>query len=174
MTLKLHSQTAAMFVDGDVEIWPRAKTPQGDLFEVFSNLRKDDLFELSCLGSTPDEALRLALFASHSYVVRKAGEPVFVGGVHQIFPHCFVVFGFGTEETRKVLRVVTRYIRNHWLPDMFEKGAKRFEVRVPTRSPSVRWLEAIGFRFETDLPGYAASDEPHQQLSITRTDHVLV
>lgn len=175
MMFKIISQAIQpLYESGDVQVLHRSDTGHGDLKQIMDNLRGDDLFELACMNHTPDDALRLTLHASHTYVVRKGERPVFVGGVHQVFPHCFLVFGFGTEETPHVIRPVTRYIRNHWLPTMFQEGATRFEVRVPACSPSVRWLEALGFRKETVLAGYAANGEPHLQLAITRPFHVHI
>lgn len=142
---------------------------------VFQRLRASDIFEIEAAGNTVDEARQMAKMASDTYVVMYRGQPVFVGGVHYVHKHHGLIFGFGTDQTRKIIPAVTRYIKQTWLPWQWHLGLQRLEVRLPIVSRrSIEWLASIGFRHECNLPGYSPIGEPHVQLALTRPDNVSI
>lgn len=171
----LYSQGyAPEFEGGRVAVYSRFAFDETDIETVANNMRATDRFEFGSMGSGPAHAIHIARAATDTYMVALDGCPVFIGGVHERHQGVHEVFGFGTAQAPETIPAITRYIKREWLPSKRLTGARRFEVRVPTRSlKTIRWLRHIGFKFECCLPGYAPSGEPHAQLALTyEDDHV--
>jgi hypothetical protein len=141
-----------------------------DFEHIVQNLRAADRHELAVVGMNPtDLAWGLAAQAADAWMFYLDGEPVFLWGTTEVWPHTRGLWGFGTEKTRRIIPWATRWGRSKWLPQTFQHTAvRRIEVRLPTTAlNSRRWLASIGMTEETELLDYGVNGERGIQMAYT-------
>lgn len=146
--------------------------PSSEDFEViFSDIRPEDVKEMEAWGVAPPDLLRSLLVAplASANIVKLDGRPVFAWGLTLVRSGVYALWGFGTPETKKIIRPLTRYCKETWLPFIFGTGkVRRIEVFVPTTSEhSWMWLMWIGCRIETRMKYFGANGEDFFLLSYT-------
>lgn len=153
-----------------VEIVPHAT--RGELDFIIEHLRAEDRHEFAAVGMAPNDVTYDFLAHSADYwLFRRDFEPVFIWGTHQTAPGVRQLWGFGTARTPNVMLTATKWGRRTWLPETFQKGVRRIEVRVPEASDhSLCWLQSLGMRIECTLPGFSVTGERMYQLSYTQHD----
>lgn len=143
-------------------------------YYIRSNLRGVDQDECFWHGLTPEQIPDDLLWRSSPfcYIAYADTEPVFVFGAAPVIPGVYQFWGFGTDDTPKVLPQLTKFCREEFAPDLYLAGVRRVQVHVPLKSQqSFRWLtEHIGMRVETIMSDYCADGSPMAQLVFTRQD----
>jgi len=134
-----------------------------DLQFVASNLRQEDRIELSATRDVEDW-YGLAI-AGYSSFYKKAAiwnrRPVFVFGAAQTpMPGIVQVWGFGTPNAARVLKPVTKYIKQTMVPELLSQGV--IEARAfshPDNLVGHRWLKYLGYTPGATISGAGARKE---------------
>jgi hypothetical protein len=142
---------------------------------IAANMRQSDRDELNAMLPLASE-MEAAWFSLHSpgvsYVCWVDDNPVFAFGVAIDFksPHRGGAWGFGTDDTPKAIRQITKFIRRKFIPELIEAGVKRVEVRVlDQHTSSLQWIStALKARYETPLYQAGFDGETFIQYSWTR------
>lgn len=143
-----------------------------DADDVLSDLRPEDLYEFSAMGSTPQlvsQHIRMLVELGEAWVLYWKDAPVFVWGIAQTTPGIFTLWGFGTKQTRRAMPHITRWGMSWWLPTLRDRipNIRRIEVRVPVSSVhSINWLRKLGMEIEARLPNYSVHGEDVFQLAM--------
>jgi hypothetical protein len=97
------------------------------------------------------------------WAIKKDGIPLSIFGAHQERPGVWRDFMMNTPETfaPENYASVTRHCKRA-MDTAFKQGvAHRIECIVPlSRSHVFRWYAALGYKFETVMPGYLVSGQP--------------
>jgi len=107
----------------------------------------------------------LAHDANKSRVKKVAREPLFplfAFGATPLpdMPEMALVWGFKTEEGRRAIRPVTKYIRERMIPELRAMGVRRAICLVhPTNVASQKWLAHLGFQSRATLKGFGTRKE---------------
>jgi hypothetical protein len=142
---------------------------------IVANLRNADLDELK--ATLPEcEPMQVAWFVlnqpGHAYVCWLDDNPVFAFGVMIDIsaPHRGVVWGFGTDDTPKVMLALTKFVRRRFIRELLEVGLDRAEVRVSaSHLSSLSWIsKALKAKYETDLQEFGSHGETFVQYAWTR------
>jgi hypothetical protein len=134
-----------------------------DLIHVAQNLRQSDRDELAHTRNTND-ALALANDAYYpslfSYVASYDGEPIFAFGAVEAGPGLVQVWGFGSEDTPKIIRGVTKFVVRYIVPKLRAAGVTQAQCLIHEDNfLSRRWLEFMGFQSIATLPDLGAGHE---------------
>ena len=144
-----------------------------DLEYVIRHMRELDKTEADCIGADVSGTARLLVgVATTVYTAYYKDLPTFIFGTVQILPGVEQLFGFGTNDTRRVMPAVTWFTDTYWLPEMFESGTRRIQVHIPsTHVASLKWLEDFGMLQECELRDYSINGVPMLQLAYTRREY---
>ena len=136
-----------------------------DLIKVAQNLRQSDRSELAHTRDAND-ALALANDAYYpslfSYVASYDGEPVFAFGAIPVGRGLGLVqvWGFGTEQSPKIIRGVTKFVVRYIVPRLRASGVTQAQCLIHEDNfLSRRWLEFMGFQSIATLPDLGAGHE---------------
>jgi hypothetical protein len=148
-----------------------------DVNHITANLRDVDRYECLAFGSEP--GVNTPFYVAHSklsVVFYYRDRPTFILGAIQTIPGVFVIWGYGTDDTWRVLPEMTRVCRGEIVTDFFEKHrARRLYVQIPAVpmcAPNIRWLKRTGFRLESFHPFSTIDDEPVATLAVTKPDYL--
>jgi len=148
------------YTSGIVEI--RAATLR-DATWVAYHFNDDDWTEAAC--QLPDSVSKIDVGAAlsterYSYVAFLRGEPVFLFGFSPRSPVGMEVFGMGTDKSKRVIPVVTRWMREIRGPAFVADGYRWFEARsIATHTLAHGWLEALGATRCATLPEFGKDGE---------------
>lgn len=134
-----------------------------DLIHVAQNLRQSDRDELMHTRD-PNDALALANDAYYpslfAYVASWDGEPVFAFGAVPVAENTVQVWGFGSENTSKIIRGVTKFVVRYIVPRLRATGVTQAQCLIHEDNfLSRRWLEFMGFQSIATLPDLGAGHE---------------
>ena len=145
-----------------------------DVLAVLDDLRKEDVEEVAAWGLVPDDLpiMVTSSAVSDSNVAYLDGKPVFAWGLSKQRDGVYALWGFGTPDTRKIIRPLTRFGKTEWLPAIFASGlVRRIEVHVPLKSShSWSWLMWLGCKIETRLRYFGAQGEEFLLLAYTKDE----
>lgn len=144
---------------------------------IAQHLRPVDRYEAAAFGQSPETdvgAYVRASIVSCAFWLRD--RPTFLLGAIEAVPGVFTIWGFGTDDTRRVMPLVTRVCRGYVVQELFHKHcARRLCVQIPAVDmcrPNIRWLKRIGFRLESFHPYATIDDEPVATLAVTKADYL--
>jgi hypothetical protein len=138
---------------------------------ILKRLRPANFHEIISVGSTPANALSFIEHAEDKWVISYKGEPTYVFGSHQSYPHVRHIFGLGTDRTTRIIPYLTKFVRTAWGPMHFGSGTLRIEVRVPVScSAAIGWLMKLGMKPECSLAHFSITGEQYMQLAYTKDD----
>jgi hypothetical protein len=131
-----------------------------DLRFIAMNLREEDRRELA-VTRDPDDYDGLASAAFFSFYRKVAifdQKARFAFGASQtLIPGVVQVWGFGTPAAEKVLKPVTKYIKQSMVPELLSQGV--VEARAFSHSSNAaahRWLEYLGYTPGATISGAGA------------------
>lgn len=133
-----------------------------ELLHVAKNLRADDVRELSATRDlkVPTWLATSAYAAKYKRIAYLDDEPVFAFGMSMIKPNHGQAWGFGTEKSHLVTRVVTKFIRRTMIPEMLSLGLTTVQaLGHPENEVSWRWLEHLGFSPKANLAGIGSGGQ---------------
>lgn len=115
---------------------------------ITANLRAVDRVELFCQLPDNITTIELAWGLIHSgdaFIAYRKNEPVFLFGTSAITPTCYSVWGAGTDETRKVIPEVTRYLMQEHIEKRIAEGARTMEARsLASHTEAHGWMKMVG------------------------------
>jgi hypothetical protein len=133
-----------------------------DLSFIASRLREDDRREAEALLG-PFHYIDLAAMHLRDvvYVALDDGNPVSAFGASRLFGnHLWTAWSWGSDDIAKAIPTVTRFIRNHMIPELLEYGAHRVEARaLASHTLARRWLKLIGATERCELPMFGINGE---------------
>lgn len=120
-------------------------------------MRERDLEEFLALAPVDDgEALAQQLARQYGErndvlcVFDDRDEPVCIGGTIETRPNVMTLLFFATDEFPRVVRPLTRFIRNELFPRYFAIGVHRIEAVAMAKYVEVHgWLARLGLKQET-------------------------
>ena len=138
------------------------------LQRVLNNLRDRDRRETELSDWTPAELADSINKSATKIVVACLGvRPVFAFGTYPLTRTSRQVWGFGTDETPRVMRAVSKYASRVLIPDERKGGVHRFELRLPSAHiTNIHWLRMLGAKIEGTLYGFGPNGEQFTQLSM--------
>jgi hypothetical protein len=154
------------------DISVRARPDKEDVLHIMAGLRDIDRKEFAAAGATLEDALHVGT-QKDALLFSLRGEPVFVWGAYGTKGHVHL-WGFGTDNTTRVIPAVTHFVKTWWLPNFFGKDeGRRIEVRVPLSSQhSISWLLKFGMTVESwNILGATVTGEPSVQLAYTTREY---
>lgn len=119
-----------------------------DASYITANLRAVDKVEAFC--QLPDAAttIELAWWLIHSgdaFIAYRKNEPVFLFGTSPQTASCYNVWGLGTDDTRKVIPEVTRYLMTTHIEKRIAEGARTMEARsLVSHTEAHGWMRMVG------------------------------
>lgn len=152
------------------------KPDPDDVADIVSRMRDVEVYECLAFGGEPDHD-RIWSYVEHSAMaatVTYRNRPTFVFGFMATrVPGVFTLWGFGTDDTTRVITALTKLgLRStHKLFSKF--GARRLAVHVPTHPichDTIRWLKRTGFRAESLSHFATVDDETVLTLAFTKED----
>jgi hypothetical protein len=98
------------------------------------------------------------------------GEPIAIGGTHQVRPNVITLSFFATNKLPQIGLSLTRFITKNLMPRLESAGVHRFEcVSIEGHDEAHRWIETLGLKPETGrLLGYGKAQETFIQFSKVR------
>jgi hypothetical protein len=148
-----------------------------DVALVTANLREIDKYEAVSVGivkpgECAQDTLDVSTIAGCLYY---RDRPAFLFGAVETGPRIFSIWGYGTDDTWRVLPELTRVCKEVIGPELFDKhGARRLFVQlplVPFCDPNISWLQRVGFIPEGVAKFATAFDEPMLTLAFTKQDY---
>lgn len=144
---------------------------------VTAHLRSSDQHEARCFGTDfRDATHRMVAHSPNTHTAYFDGAPAFVWGTIALTATCHQLFGFGTNDTRRVVPAITRFGKASWIPRLYHSGVRRVQVHVPQSCiESIRWLTTHGMRHECAMPDYSVNGDVIHQYAFSREsfEHVL-
>jgi hypothetical protein len=118
---------------------------------VIDHLRECDIEELFATRfDDPTPAGRetfyreVMLLADHMFVFGRE-RPIAVAGANHVWPGCYSVYAFATDEFPRVALAVTRFIKRNLIPLLLHQGARRAQCASHERHLDAhRWLKHLG------------------------------
>lgn len=110
-----------------------------DELEIFCQFNSDNVSENANLLTSS-----IMANCADKFIAKIDGQPACAFGVQEKSPRRFVGWAFGTDNMRRVVPEVTRFIRSTILPAL-EIKANRIEAEsLSTHKDAHRWLKAFG------------------------------
>jgi hypothetical protein len=115
---------------------------------ITANLRAIDKAEAFC--QLPDDAgsIQLAawlIYSGDAFIAYYKNEPVFLFGTSPMSVSCYSVWGLGTDDTRKVIPEVTRYLMTTHIEKRIAQGARTMEARsLAAHTEAHGWMKMVG------------------------------
>ena len=149
-----------------------------DVFHVAKNMRERDYEEISCLtfaNNREELAANLAkLYEPHRniYAVGTTKDgPIAILSYIPVRPGVWSLGLFATDSFQKVGRFLTKTIIRDIIPALDRANAHRVEAHSIEGYDEIhRWLEFLGLRKETMIPGYGRNGENFYTFSYVRSD----
>lgn len=144
-----------------------------DVAFVVARMRDIDRSEADAFGFVVEDVAPLVVqSASDVWTAVYRDRPAFIFGTVELLPGVRQLFGFGTDDTKRVMPAVTWFTENYWLDALFESGVRRIQAHVPTtHHASIEWLEGFGMYRECTMHDYAVNGTPMLQLAYTTREH---
>jgi hypothetical protein len=140
-----------------------------DLCYTAATAREIDKKELLHSGPrTLQQAGAMTFYLVHAvggaaYCVTVDGNPEFVFGFarqSEYMPWLFSGWAWGSEKTNLCMPKIASWAHDHLLDVLDVLGAERIEARsIHDHHDAHRWLEWMGFKLETKLPGWGKDGE---------------
>lgn len=144
------------------------------LRHITANLRQSDRDEIlaTMWTSNPDELVDRVMWCPQAgWIATLDGEPVAAVGVNPIWPGVWSGWAFGTDDFRKVGRLLTRHIRRFIIPMLLRDGAHRCEaLTIEGHDEAHRWLESFGFTREATHPERGRNRETFHTYAARRRE----
>jgi hypothetical protein len=137
--------------DRDALIHICANMREWDRREIYATRWNDDPAALA------DECLSAGDFA----YIFGTDEPIGIIGAVPLWPGVWSVFLFGTDNVKHVGLPLTKWVKRVMMPTLIEDmGCHRAECRsIEGHTDAQSWLEHLGVRRESSLPGYGRNGE---------------
>ena len=151
-----------------------------DLSFTAANAREIDRREI--LASGPRSMTECAVICwsliqtvgGAAWTVWLDGNPEYAFGFTRqtpLLPGLWSAWAWGSEKTGIVMPAMARWGHDELLPAVDRLGMVRIEARsIADHKDAHRWLLWMGFRHETDLPGYGRDGERFVLFSWVRSD----
>lgn len=130
------------------------------LAHIVRNLRDLDREEIGAVRFElwPDLLNQLCAIRDFQWVWAVDGEPASILGAWPMWPGVWSVYAMGTDAFPA--RAMTKHIRRVMMPAMIEAQAHRAQcASIATHETAHRWLEGLGARRESVMPGYGSGGE---------------
>ena len=145
-----------------------------EFIRVASRLREADVRELSITRKDLDRPVKLATAAWTSVYRRLAlweKTPAMAFGASAAPGGCVQVWGFGTVDTVRVIRTVTKFVIRSMIPELLSRGVSSARAIVhPENRSSQAWLQHLGFKPEATLTGLGDRQEEMILYAVSAND----
>jgi hypothetical protein len=112
--------------------------------QVLKGLRERDRLEIEAtafdVGFSVQRCLKVEGYKRAALI---DGRAVFIGGLMPVAPGCVRAWGFGTDETRKVIKAVTRHARMA-ISALPSAGVTRVDAVCRADVAPMGWLKSLG------------------------------
>ena len=146
-----------------------------ELVTVASRLREADMRELRVTRKDLDRPVKLATAAWTASVYRRLAlwekTPAMAFGASQAPGGSVQVWGFGTVDTARVIRTVTKFVIRSMIPELLGRGVPSARAIVhPENRSSQAWLQHLGFKPEATLTGLGDRQEEMILYAVSAND----
>ena len=147
-----------------------------DVFHVAMEMRERDYEEISCLTFAQNRE-ELANYLADSYAAHQnvyacgtsKDGPIAIIAYIPVRPGVWSLGLFATDKFQKVGRFLTKAIIRDIIPALDRGNAHRVEAQSIEGYDQVhRWLEFIGLKKESDLPGFGRNGENFVNFTYVR------
>lgn len=144
-------------------------TPQR-LAHIVLNLRRCDAEEVGAVNWSMDDLLdKLMAVRSFQWVWEVDGAPAGLMGAWPAWPNVWSVYAMGTDAFPG--RAMTKFALRHMMPAMLDVGAHRAQCdSLATHDQAHRWIEGLGGRRESVMPGFGSRGETFIRFAWRRPD----
>lgn len=176
----VHSPVEALSEPGDAipkchRVTAISGATRSEIEDIAARLRDVERYESLAFGHEPTSDL-LSDYAQRSVLVtlfKFHDRPTFVTGFLESVPGVYTLWGFGTDDTSKIIGKITRLgiaLKNRLFEDF---KARRLVAYLPTHPmchPNIRWLIRCGMRPESVSHFATVDDGSVLNLAITKED----